>query len=418
MPQALVDYDVCIIGAGPAGMMAAIAAGQAGVSVCVLERNSSAGRKLLLTGGGRCNLTHAEGIDDFVRACHPYGNTLKPAFYTLSPDQTLAFFHQRGLKTYTDGDRCVFPVSEHAADVCQVLTDQLRQTKGIIYTGQAVTAVEKKADGFTVITERGQFLCRALIVATGGKSWPQTGSTGDGYKFAGSLGHTVLSPVGILCPMVVHEHWVGDLQGLSLPDIAIRVKVKSGAKIFTGEMVFTSNGIGGPAVFDVSRIAVELLNHRENVPVTIDFLPGIQREQLTSLLIDRCVSHPKKEIAGLLCEWFPKRLSAFLQRCACGAKPVMACVFEKTQRQKLTEVIKAMPLTLIRSGSLEKATVTRGGVNHREIDFKTMQSRLCPGLFFAGEVVDVDGPCGGYNLQIAFSTGCLAGKSAADYVRS
>ena len=418
MPQTSMDYDVCIIGAGPAGMMAAIAAGHQGDSVCVLEKNSNAGRKLLVTGGGRCNLTHAGSIDDFVRNCQPYGNTLKPSFYTFSPEETLRFFHQQGLQTYANENGSVFPTSERAGDVCKILVEQVRQVGAVICYGQSVKAVEKTDGRFAVVTEKKRFSCRALIVATGGKSWPQTGSTGDGYKLAKSFGHTILSPVGILCPMVARESWVRDLQGLSLPNVAVRMKTKSKTKAFTGEMVFTGDGIGGPMVFHVSRVAVDLLNRQESVSVTIDFFPDIQRDELSSLLIERCASHPQKEIAGLLCEWFPKRLSAFLQTSACGSEPVLACAFQKSQRQKLVEAIKAMPLTLIRSGPLEKATVTRGGVERKEIDFKTMQSRLCDGLFFAGETIDIDGPCGGYNLQIAFSTGVLAGRSAAGFLGS
>ena len=412
------DYDVCIIGAGPAGMMAAIAVGQEGVSVCVLEKNSNAGRKLLVTGGGRCNLTHAGSIDDFVRDCHPYSNTLKPAFYTFSPEDTLRFFHQQGLKTYANKNGSVFPESERAGDVCRILVDQMSRCDTVVHYAQQVRSVEKKDDGFTIIAGKNRFSCRALIVATGGKSWPQTGSTGEGYEIAKSIGHTIVSPIGILCPMVTHEVWVRNLQGLSLPKVAIRMKIRSKVKVFTGEMVFTADGIGGPVVFHVSRVTVELLNQQEGVPVTIDFWPTGQRDELSSLLIKRCASHPQKEIAGLLCEWFPRRLSAFLQTCACGSQAVLACAFQRSQRQKLVEAIKATPLTLIRSGPLEKATVTRGGVQRKEVDSKTMQSRLCHGLFFAGEVIDVDGPCGGYNLQIAFSTGFLAGKSAAGYLRS
>ena len=416
MQRVSVDYDVCIIGAGPAGMMAAIAAETEGVSVCILEKNTHAGRKLLITGGGRCNLTHIGDIDDFVRDCYPYGNTLKPAFYAFSPEQTGAFFHEQGLKTYVSENGSIFPESEQAGDVCRILVGQIGQYGAVVHYAQQVRAAEKNDDGFTVITEKKRFTSLAMIVATGGKSWPQTGSTGDGYEMAQYFGHGIVRPVGILCPMVAREAWVGGLQGLSLPKVGIRLKIKSKARVFSGEMVFTGDGIGGPAAFDVSRVAVELLNYQERVQVTIDFLPDVQRDELSSLLIERCAAHPKKEIAGVLCEWFPKRLSAFLQTCICGADRVLTCAFPKPQRLKLVEAIKAMPLTLIRSGPLEKATVTRGGISRNEINSKTMQSRLCQGLFFAGEVIDIDGPCGGYNLQIAFSTGFLAGKSAAQYV--
>ena len=409
--------DLCVIGAGPAGMMAAIAAGQEGASVCVLEKNAGPGRKLRMTGGGRCNLTHAGSIDDFVKACQPYGHTLKPAFYTFSPEETPAFFHQRGLKTYTDPSGCVFPVSEQAGDVCRVLVEQMHRSGVAVICDRPLGTVEQAGDLFVVTAGNERYSCRAIIVATGGKSWPQTGSTGDGCRVAEQFGHSIIPPVGILCPMIARESWPGDLQGLSLPHVVIRLKerAKSKAKTFSGEIVFTGDGIGGPAVFDVSRIAAELLNHQEAVEVTIDFLPELHREELSQRLIERCAANPKKEIAGVLSEWFPKRLAVFLQHSSCGSQPVPASGFLKQQRQKLIEAIKAMPLTLIRNGSLEKATVTRGGVSHNEIDPHTMESRLCKGLFFAGEVIDIDGPCGGYNLQIAFSTGVLAGKSAAHF---
>ena len=409
--------DLCVIGAGPAGMMAAVTARRLGVRVCMLEQNSNVGRKLLVTGGGRCNLTHRGSIDDFVRQCSPYGNTLKPAFYTLSPEQTLAFFHEHGLKTYTDEKGCVFPVSERAAEVNQILVNQVQHCGVDIQYARQVLSVEKQADEFTVTTEKEIFHCRVLIVATGGKSWPQTGSTGDGYRIAESFGHSIVSPVGILCPMVARESWPAKLRGLSLPKVGIRVKVKSKAMVYTGEMVFTDNGIGGPAVFDVSRVAAELLTQTDTVPVTIDFCPDIEQQTLASKLIELCALHPKKEIAGILSEWFPRRMAEYLQICACGQQAVQGSHFTKQQRQLLVDALKALPLTLVRSGSLEKATVTRGGVCRKEIDSKTLQSRLCEGLFFAGEVMDVDGPCGGYNLQIAFSTGALAGQSAVAFIK-
>lgn len=407
------DYDVCVMGAGPAGMMAAITARQSGMNVCVLEQNSNAGRKLLVTGGGRCNLTHAGSIDDFVRACKPYGRTLKPAFYALSPQQTLAFFHERGLRTYVDDDGCVFPTSERAGDVHRILVEQMRDCGVDVVYGKPVASVEKQGPGFVIATQSNRFQSRAVIVAAGGKSWPQTGSRGDGYQIAQHFGHTVEPAVGILCPMVAAESWPGTLQGLSLENVGIRVKVKSKATVFSGKMVFTSDGIGGPAVFDVSRVAAELLTHQKEVPVTVDFCPGRDRERLLSELIELCAVHPRKDIAAILAQWFPKRLANYLQMCACGAKPVQGCHLSKSQRRNLIEALKATALTLVRSGPLEKATVTRGGVCCKEIDSKTMQSRLCQGLYFAGEVMDIDGPCGGYNLQIAFSTGALAGLSAA-----
>lgn len=407
------EFDLCVIGAGAAGMMAAATGARGGLSVCVLERNTNPGRKLLITGGGRCNLTHAGSIDDFVQACQPYGHTLKPAFYAFSPEQTLVFFHERGLETYIDEAGCVFPISERAGDVHRILVEQMQRSGVTVQYAKPVKSVEKQGERFLVMTESGTFRAKAVLVTTGGASWPRTGSTGDGYRIAEQFGHTIEPPVGILCPMAAKEPWPSALQGVSLDNVNIRLKVKSKPHIFSGELVFTADGIGGPVVFDVSRVAAELLKGQSEVVITLDFWPGQSPDQAASILIEQCAANPKKEIAGILSQWFPKRLGAFFQECACGTHADQGCNLPREHRRKLVDALKATPLTLIGSGPLEKATVTRGGVFHKEIDPQTMQSRLCEGLYFAGEVVDVDGPCGGYNLQIAFSTGVLAGRAIA-----
>ena len=214
--------------------------------------------------------------------------------------------------------------------------------------------------------------------------------------------------------MVAREPWPGTLQGLSLTASVIRLKVKSKGHLFRGELVFTADGIGGPVVFDVSRPAAELLTRQPAVEVTLDFWPELTKEELSARLIELCAANPQKDIAGILSQQFPRRLAGFFQSAACGPGSVKGCSLSRPQRLCLVEALKATPLTLVRSGPLEKATVTRGGVCRGQIDPHTLQSRLCDGLFFAGEVIDVDGPCGGYNLQIAFSTGALAGQAMAE----
>lgn len=410
------SYDVCIVGAGPAGLMASIFAARQGASVCIIERNTNAGRKLLLTGGGRCNLTHTGTIDDFVTACHPYGRMLKHAFYTLSPEQLLTFFHDRGLQTQMEGDGCVFPREESASHVRQILLDEAAAVGVSILYGQRVISVEKNGDYVVVGTEPNRMLASSLMIATGGVSWPQTGSTGDGYRIAESFGHTIVPPVGVLCPVVCGESWLAALQGTSLPRVLIRVKTGKKPTLISGAVVFTEKGLGGPAAFDVSRLLADTFRCGQALSASLDVCPDREDLSLDTVLIEQCAAHPKKEISGIVSTLLPRRLAELLTTRVLGQEKITGAQLPKKARIQLVQLIKHMPLTLTACGDLDKATVTRGGVNNTEVDFKTLQSRLCPGLYFAGEVLDVDGPCGGYNLQIAFSTGALAGISAAQAV--
>jgi len=407
------DQYVCVIGAGPAGLMAAIAAGQNGQPAILLERRSVAGSKLLLTGGGRCNLTHAGTPADFVRACAPFGNSLKPAFYTLSPQGLADFFCRRGLETVTESNGCVFPRDGRAVNVRTILLDEAQRQGAHWLANSRVVRIDRAQDRFTIDTENRTITARAVIIATGGASWPQTGSTGDGYELARRFGHTVTAPMGILCPIVCKEKWPGSLQGTSLELVGITVKSGSKTAVCTGAAVFTQNGLGGFAAFDVTRLTADAVGAGRPVPVTVDFCPARSKERIESEWLEGFAAHPKKEMLSILTPLVPRRMAELLLGRAEIRQNVIGSQLRKEQRRRLITLLKEMPLTVTGHGALEKATVTRGGICAKEIDFKTMQSRLCEGLFFAGEVIDVDGPCGGYNLQIAFSTGALAGQSAA-----
>jgi predicted Rossmann fold flavoprotein len=405
--------SICIIGAGPAGLMAAIAAGRTGVSVVMLERQPVAGSKLLLTGGGRCNLTHQGTSADFVKASMPYGNSLKPAFYAFTPQDLLDFFRDHGIETITEPNGCVFPKTKRAVHVRDCLLDQAKRHGMQWSPNSRVVQIEKTQDRFALRTEAQTILASAVIIATGGASWPQTGSTGDGYELARRFGHSVIGPMGILCPVVCKETWPASLQGTSLEQLAVTVKSGSRKVVCTGAAVFTRNGIGGFAAFDVTRVTADAVRQGTPTPVTLDFCPTHSREQVEAEWIETFTAHPKKEMLSILAAYVPKRLAEVLLRTAEVNQNILASQLRRDQRKRLAALLKEMPLTVTGHGPLEKATVTRGGIAGREVDFKTMQSRLCPGLFFAGEVLDVDGPCGGCNLQIAFSTGALAGASAA-----
>jgi predicted Rossmann fold flavoprotein len=410
--------EVCIIGAGPAGLMAAVFAARQGADVCVMERNSSAGRKLLLTGGGRCNLTHAGGIDDFVSACSPYGNLLRPAFYTLSPEDLLTFFHDRGLQTQVEPNGSIFPLNKTASGIRDVLLNEIKSSGISIVYSDRIVSVKKGGGVFSIQSQHHRILSSSVVIATGGASWPQTGSTGDGYEIAASFGHHVQSPVGILCPVVCDQSWPGGLQGISLAQVRVRVKMTSKASVISGAMVFTESGLGGPAAFDISRLAADAIRCGDTVPMTIDFCPQMAETELDTFLIHQFSENPNRETAAVLSTLLPRRLAECLTAMVFGEQIVTAGHLPKKSRHHIVQLVKQMPLTVTGCGGLEKATVTRGGVCCKEVDFKTMRSRLCPGLYFAGEVLDVDGPCGGYNLQIAFSTGALAGTKASQYAIS
>ncbi|NLW85157.1 MAG: NAD(P)/FAD-dependent oxidoreductase [Phycisphaerae bacterium] len=405
-------FDIAIIGGGAAGLMAAVHAGQTGASVCVIERNSALGRKLLKTGGGRCNLTHQAPVDELVRTYTDCGKFLRHALYTFSPDTVVQFFAERRLACKIEKDGCVFPITDRATDVCRILRDDARRA-GVQYIyGRRVEAVEKSADTFTLRTPDQTISARTILIATGGVSWPHTGSDGDGYRFAKSFGHTIVPPRASVCPVVASEPWINDLQGVAIEQVVLQAK--GNRKKCAGAMIFTENGLGGPAAFDLSRqITDTLFESRGPVPVTVDFLPDTPPDALDALLIEQCAAHAKREMAAILTGLLPRALAIKLTEMTEPSHTVLAGQLKKEHRRKLADLIKKLPLTLTATAPLAQATVTRGGVALNEINPKTMQSRLCPGLFFAGETLNADGPCGGYNLQIAWSTGMLAAQSAA-----
>jgi len=406
--------DICIIGAGAAGLMAGVFAGRAGADVVIVERNTTAGRKLLRTGRGRCNLTHEATVAEFVRACEPFGRFLKHSFYTFGPDQVRKFFADHGLETKVEPSGCVFPVTDRATDVKNVLLARAKLAGVRFVYGRRANPVEKADDGFVVKGDADAVKCRAVIIATGGVSWPETGSTGDGYGIAASFGHGVIEPHAALVPLVTKEKWCKALSGIGIEEVEITMKLP-GIKIISevGPMMFTHDGIGGPAVFDLSRRFLGIsFKPPTSIELSIDMLVGLDGQKLKQKLIALCRDHPRKGMSALLCEFFPKALSEQLCRMA-DCSDTKASQLSKDKRQALARMMKGLSLHVVGTRPIEEATITSGGVDISEIDPTTMQSKLCPGLFFAGEVMNVDGPCGGYNLQIAWSTGALAGQSAA-----
>jgi predicted Rossmann fold flavoprotein len=406
--------DVCIIGAGPAGLRAAICAAHGGASTILVEANATTGRKLLVTGGGRCNFTHTGDANDLLRAFGKAGRFLRHAFHEVQPEDVIEFFRSRGIESVVEPDGSVFPATLGAPDIRAAL---LREGAGLgvrLLVDSKVTQVAAENAGFSVQTARRTIAARRLIIATGGVSWPQTGSTGDGYRFAQALGHTVTPARACLVPLVTAEAWPGSMAGVSMDAVVMKGIVERRKIAACGSMLFTHDGISGPAGLDLSwHLADSLHASPVGVAIQIDLVPTFDPNKLDQHLQEQFVAQVKKSIVNVLTEWLPRRLSAVLCGLAGCDAELQAGQVTKESRRRLASLLKELPLSIVGTRPIAEATVTRGGVSTHEIDPLTMRSKIHPGLFFAGEVIDVDGPCGGYNLHACWATGTLAGHSAA-----
>jgi predicted Rossmann fold flavoprotein len=403
---------VCVIGAGPAGLMAAIFSAEAGSSTTVIEANTSAGRKLLLTGAGRCNITHQAEPAELVREFGAKGRFLSFCLYQYPPQYVQDFFAGLGLRLKIEKDGCVFPVSDRAGDVRDVLVERAKRLGVRFLYGRRVSGIVKEEGGFIVRTAKEPVYAEKLIVATGGLSWPKTGSTGDGYRFARETGHTIVEPKASLVPLVTREDWPKQLAGTAVEDVRVLARINKKKITTAGAIIFTEDGIGGPAVLNMSRYLTDYLPAgRTPIGISLDLAPQVIEVELETQITKLMAANPKKKVVNVLAEFVPKRLSAELCRQAGCGDELAAGQLKKDVRKKLVRFLKALPISVVSTRPIDEATVTHGGVSVTEIEPKTMESKICPGLFFAGEVIDADGPCGGYNLQICWSTGALAGQS-------
>jgi len=405
---------VCVIGAGPAGLMAAIFSAEAGSSTTVIEANTSAGRKLLLTGAGRCNITHQAEPAELVRKFGAKGRFLSFCLYQYPPQYVQDFFAGLGLRLKIEKDGCVFPVSDRAGDVRDVLVERAKRLGVRFLYGRRVSGIVKEEGAFIVRTAKEPVYAEKLIVATGGLSWPKTGSTGDGYRFARETGHTIVEPKASLVPLVTREDWPKQLAGTAVEDVRVLARINKKKITTAGAIIFTEDGIGGPAVLNMSRYLTDYLPAgRTPIGISLDLAPQVIEVELETQITKLMAANPKKKVVNVLAEFVPKRLSAELCRQAGCGDELAAGQLKKDVRKKLVRFLKALPISVVSTRPIDEATVTHGGVSVTEIEPKTMESKICPGLFFAGEVIDADGPCGGYNLQMCWSTGALAGRSAA-----
>lgn len=411
------DIDIVIAGAGPTGLMAALTAAGKGLHVLVLESGPRAGRKLLATGSGRCNVTHDGSIDDLLAGFDKKrARFIKPALYAWTPEDTVRFFRDRGVSTVVERGGRIFPESGTSRDILDALLSAVREVGVSISYNRPLKAIRPDGKGFTVLTGAGNVYCQAVVVATGGLSMQRTGSTGDGYRFARECGHTVVTPHPSLVPLYTRETWPARLDGLTLKNIRLTIRAGKTSVARFGEMLFTGSGIGGPIVLEISREITDILHESQReLNGEIDLKPALDHKKLDARILREIESSPRRQFITVMNKLLPRDLATVIGDEFGFDVTQPSHQMNREERRRFLNLLKALPLTITGTASVEDALVTRGGVNLPEIDAHTMQSRILPGLFFAGEIMDVDGDCGGYNLQMCWSTGVLAGLGAADY---
>lgn len=404
--------QLVIIGAGPAGIMASLSASQNGKKVLLIDRNSDIGKKLLLAGAGRCNLTSDIPVEDFFSNYHN-GEFLRNAFFQFSNLDLMEFFRENGINLEFERGHRVFPASQSSLEIVKFFRNLLEKYRVQLWLRNRVLKVEKQDDGtFKLITKKGEISSKSVIVATGGKSYPQTGSTGDGYRIARSLGHTIIKPIPVLCGINLKEKWIKEWQGVSLKNVEIKaiVEKKVIAQEF-GEAIFTHFGISGPAILNLSRQIAGIKNH-SGIKISIDFKPALDEKTLTNRLINEFQKNTNKYLKNIMHHLLPSGIIDEFLLMGTLSGDIKGNQISVSQRNILVSLLKNFQLSFDSLRGFDEAIVTRGGVCVKEVNPKTMESKIVPGLFFAGEILDIDGKTGGFNLQAAFSTGYVAGKNA------
>ncbi|MBP7056848.1 MAG: NAD(P)/FAD-dependent oxidoreductase [Candidatus Omnitrophica bacterium] len=408
-------YDVAVIGGGAAGSMAAIRAASNGKAVILLERNDSIGKKILITGKGRCNITNMATMEDFLAKFGKKGMFLRSAFNRFFNEDLIEFFKKKGLALKTERQNRVFPDEGDAKSVVRVLREYLSEAGVEVRYNTRITGINYKEGFFRITSEGGvDVQSRKLILCTGGASYKATGSSGDGFRLAKAMGHHVSPLMPGLVPLKAKDTWVKELQGLTLKNI--RLSFRSGKRCIIseiGEMLFTHFGVSGPIVLDLSSEIAEMIEDEKEVVMNIDLKPGIEDKELEDRILSDIISYGGKDIKNFLKTYMPIALCPVFMRLAELPENKRVSQMTTAERRSMKENLKALPLTLSGTLALEEAMVTAGGVSLKEVDPRTMQSRIVPGLYFAGEILEGAASSGGYNLQQAFSTGYLAGEESS-----
>ncbi len=424
-------YDVIVVGGGPAGMKAAGTAAEAGAKTMLLEKMDRPGRKLRITGKGRCNLTNSAALEEFIEHFGDNGRFLYSAFSRFFSDDLMDFMHELGFQTVVERGGRVFPVDDDAQKIVLAIEEWMAE-KGVVLRIQSkvdkLIVRDDHIDGVSFVEMQSRSIhpkatgesihqrchSRAVILATGGASYPGTGSTGDGYSLAASVGHTIIPIRPALVPIEIHSDVPARLQGLSLRNVNVRF-IHEGS-VFTeafGEMLFTHFGVSGPVILSLSRKVVDALRAGWHVELSIDLKPALDEAKLNSRLLRDLDRHGKRQFQTILKDLLPRKLIPVCIEAVDIPARKPAHQISAQERERLHAWLKDFRLTITGHRSFKEAIVTAGGVDLREVDPRTMESKLVEGLYFAGEVLDLDADTGGYNLQAAFSTGWLAGKSTA-----
>jgi len=417
-------WDVVVVGAGAAGLFAATAAAGRGRRTLLLEKNTRAGIKILMSGGTRCNVTHATDARGIVKAYGRQGPFLHSALARLSPHDVVRLLAAEGVPTKVEETGKVFPASDRAADVLEALLVRMRRSGAQMALNESLRDLRTGLDGFVLSTSRRQLTASRVIITTGGQSYPGCGTTGDGYAWFSGLGHTIVPPRPALTPITTHEAWVRDLRGITLPDVSVQIvpravmsspagfKARRRAALAAdrGSMLLAHFGLTGPVILNVSRMVSGHAKPAE-LCIVCDLVPDTSEAACGHWLDEFCHAEGKSQLLSLLARRFPRRLAEVLLARAELPADRRGAECRRDERQRLIHCLKSLVIPIAGTMGFKKAEVTAGGVSLDEVDSRTMQSKLIPGLYPAGEILDLDGPIGGYNFQAAFSTAHLAGLS-------
>ncbi len=407
------SFEILVAGGGPAGLFAAIAAARAGRRVLLLEKAARPGVKVLVSGGNRCNLTHECGEEEIVEAFGPNGRFLRPALRRLGPRDLREAIESLGVPTKVEPGGKVFPVSNRAVDVRDAIEREMVRAGVVFRGGEPLRGIERSGEGFRIVTARGALEAARVVLATGGKSYPKTGTTGDGYPIAESLGHRLVPPTPALTPLAVPVPWANALTGLTLPDV--QVSLYAGGRLVEsrrGGFLFTHFGLSGPAPMNLGG-AVAALPPSDRAEVLLDFLPEATLPEMEARLRAEAASAGSRTMRRILSTLLPERLVDALLAEASVPVDRQVARLAREERARLLGGVLETRLPVAGTLGFDRAEVTRGGIVLDEVDPWTLESRIVPGLHVAGEILDLDGPIGGYNFTAAFATGALAGASAA-----
>lgn len=401
-------YDVIVIGGGPAGMFASITAAQRGMKVLLLERNERLGKKLLITGKGRCNVTNCCSASEVLQNVPRNGRFLYSALEYFSPQQIMEFFESHGCALKVERGNRVFPVSDKASSVLEALRNVMHRSGVAVGTDRVKQILTDGTVVAGVKTERGAYSTGAVILATGGVSYPTTGSTGDGYTMAKALGHTIIEPIGSLVPLECAGTDCPDMQGLSLRNVGVKLLNAKGKVVYKdfGELLFTHFGISGPTVLSASAHL-----KGEGCKLLIDLKPALDEGKLNDRILRDLEQYRNRTMENALTDLLPRSMIPVVLRRLQIPFDLQANSLTKQQRRTLVELLKGFSLEITGRRPVAEAIITSGGVKVSEIDPKTMESKLISGLYFAGEIIDCDAYTGGFNLQIAWSTAYAAGRA-------